>query len=38
MAEILGVQKAAASKRYVRALTRLKEALANVPGFLTDQA
>jgi RNA polymerase sigma-70 factor (ECF subfamily) len=28
VAEILGIQKAAASKRYVRALTRLKEALA----------
>jgi len=38
VASLLGIQKAAASKRYVRALTRLKEALANVPGFLTDQA
>jgi RNA polymerase sigma-70 factor (ECF subfamily) len=37
VAEILGIQKAAASKRYVRALARLKEALADVPGFLTDQ-
>jgi RNA polymerase sigma-70 factor (ECF subfamily) len=38
VAEILGIQKAAASKRYVRALTRLKDALANVPGFSTDHA
>jgi RNA polymerase sigma-70 factor (ECF subfamily) len=38
VAEMLGIQKAAASKRYIRALTRLKEALANVRGFLTDQA
>jgi RNA polymerase sigma-70 factor (ECF subfamily) len=35
-AEVLGIQKAAASKRYVRALARLKEALAAVPGLLTD--
>jgi RNA polymerase sigma-70 factor (ECF subfamily) len=32
-AEILGITKAAASKRYVRALSRLKDALAEVPGF-----
>jgi RNA polymerase sigma-70 factor (ECF subfamily) len=32
-AEVLGLQKAAASNRYVRALRRLKEALAGVPGF-----
>ena len=31
-AEILGIEKAAASKRYVRALERLKGALATVPG------
>jgi RNA polymerase sigma-70 factor (ECF subfamily) len=33
VAEILGITKAAASKRYVRALDRLKDALAAVPGF-----
>ncbi len=32
-AEVLGIQKAAASKRYVRALTRLKEILNAIPGF-----
>ena len=37
VAEILGIQKAAASKRYVRALARLKEALAGIPGFFADQ-
>ena len=30
------IQRAAASKRYIRALARLKEALADVPGFFTD--
>jgi RNA polymerase sigma-70 factor (ECF subfamily) len=33
VAELLGLQKAAASNRYVRALGRLREALAKVPGF-----
>jgi RNA polymerase sigma-70 factor (ECF subfamily) len=33
VAEILGIQKAAASKRYVRALRRLKEVLQSIPGF-----
>jgi RNA polymerase sigma-70 factor, ECF subfamily len=33
VAEILGIQKAAASKRYVRALQRLKETLAAIPDF-----
>jgi len=37
VAALLGIQKAAASKRYVRALQRLKEALAEIPGFLEDQ-
>jgi RNA polymerase sigma-70 factor, ECF subfamily len=37
VAELLGLEKAAASKRYVRALGRLKEILAQVPGFF-DQA
>jgi RNA polymerase sigma-70 factor, ECF subfamily len=32
-AQALGLQKAAASNRYVRALQRLREALAGVPGF-----
>jgi RNA polymerase sigma-70 factor (ECF subfamily) len=36
VAEILGIQKAAASKRYVRALARLKDALTNLPGFAAD--
>jgi RNA polymerase sigma-70 factor (ECF subfamily) len=33
-AEVLGIQKSAASKRYVRALTRLKSILEGIPGFL----
>jgi RNA polymerase sigma-70 factor (ECF subfamily) len=33
-AAVLGVQKAAASNRYVRALKRLKDILAGMPGFL----
>ena len=32
-AAVLGIQKAAASNRYVRALKRLREALASIPGF-----
>jgi RNA polymerase sigma-70 factor, ECF subfamily len=32
-ADVLGIQKAAASKRYMRALTRLKEILTAIPGF-----
>src|SRR5262249_33101430 len=32
-AEVLGLQKSAASNRYVRALKRLKEILASIPGF-----
>jgi RNA polymerase sigma-70 factor (ECF subfamily) len=35
VAEVLGLDKAAASKRYVRALVRLKEALGQLPGFTT---
>ena len=34
VAALLGIRTAAASKRYVRALGRLKEALANLPGGL----
>ncbi len=33
VASVLGIQTAAASKRYVRALDRLKESLARLPGF-----
>jgi len=33
VAELLGLERAAASKRYVRALGRLKEILSRVPGF-----
>ena len=33
VAELLGLQKAAASNRYVRALGRLRQALESVPGF-----
>jgi RNA polymerase sigma-70 factor (ECF subfamily) len=33
-AEVLGLSKTAASNRYVRALQRLKETLASMPGFL----
>jgi RNA polymerase sigma-70 factor (ECF subfamily) len=32
-AEILGIQPAAASKRYVRALARLRQILEALPGF-----
>jgi RNA polymerase sigma-70 factor, ECF subfamily len=33
-AEVLGISKTAASNRYIRALKRLKDALAGLPGFL----
>jgi RNA polymerase sigma-70 factor (ECF subfamily) len=33
-AEVLGIQKSAASNRYIRALKRLKEILSTMPGFL----
>jgi len=32
-ADVLGIEKSAASKRYVRALARLKEILNAIPGF-----
>jgi RNA polymerase sigma-70 factor (ECF subfamily) len=32
-AQVLGIQKSAASNRYVRALKRLKEVLSSMPGF-----
>lgn len=35
-AAVLDIQPAAASKRYVRALRRLKEILTDLPGFLDD--
>jgi len=35
-AEILGIQPAAASKRYVRALAKLKQILETLPGFATE--
>jgi RNA polymerase sigma-70 factor (ECF subfamily) len=37
VAELLGISKTAASNRYVRALRRLQELLANVPGVLDDE-
>lgn len=36
IAEILGITKAAASNRYVRALSRLRSVLTQVPGLLDD--
>jgi RNA polymerase sigma-70 factor (ECF subfamily) len=33
-AQVLGIQKAAASNRYIRALKRLKDILSSMPGFL----
>jgi RNA polymerase sigma-70 factor (ECF subfamily) len=33
-ADVLGIQKSAASKRYLRAVRRLREVLAGIPGFL----
>lgn len=36
VAEVLGLKEAAASNRYVRALTRLREALEKVPGFFDE--
>ncbi len=38
VAEVLGLQKSAASNRYVRALTRLKAILAKMPGFPGGEA
>ena len=38
VAALLGIQKAAASKRYVRALGRLKTALGEIPGFFEDHS
>jgi RNA polymerase sigma-70 factor (ECF subfamily) len=33
-AQVLGIKKSAASNRYIRALKRLKDILASIPGFL----
>lgn len=38
VAELLGLQKAAASNRYVRALGRLREALERIPGFFDQES
>jgi RNA polymerase sigma-70 factor (ECF subfamily) len=35
-ATVLGIRKSAASTRYLRALKRLKDTLASIPGFLND--
>jgi RNA polymerase sigma-70 factor (ECF subfamily) len=35
-AQVLGIQKAAASNRYLRALKRLKDTLATIPGLLEN--
>jgi RNA polymerase sigma-70 factor (ECF subfamily) len=35
-AQVLGLQKAAASNRYIRALKRLKEVLSTMPGFFDN--
>jgi RNA polymerase sigma-70 factor (ECF subfamily) len=35
-AQVLGIQKSTASNRYLRALKRLKDTLATIPGFLAD--
>ena len=34
-AQVLGIQERAAAKRYLRALVRLRELLADMPGGLT---
>lgn len=36
VAEVLGIQRKAASIRYVRALTRFKEAITTIPGLVED--
>ena len=33
-AEVLGLSKTAANNRYIRALSRLRELLESIPGFL----
>jgi hypothetical protein len=34
VAQVLGLSKTAASNRYIRALERLRESLAGIPGLL----
>jgi RNA polymerase sigma-70 factor (ECF subfamily) len=36
-ADVLGITSAAASKRYIRALKRLKDTLSRIPGFLEQE-
>jgi RNA polymerase sigma-70 factor (ECF subfamily) len=36
VSQVLGIQKSTASTRYLRALKRLKDTLANLPGFFPD--
>lgn len=36
VAEVLGIQKSTASNRYVRALSRLRKLLTEIPGFVDD--
>ena len=36
VAEELAISKAAASKRYIQALRRLRSVLASIPGFMED--
>lgn len=36
VAEVLGIQESAASNRYVRALKRLRQVLAEIPGFFPE--
>ncbi|MFI5455438.1 MAG: RNA polymerase sigma factor [Isosphaerales bacterium] len=33
VAEVLGIEKSAASKRYLRAIRKLREVLVGIPGF-----
>ena len=37
VAEVLGLKEAAASNRYVRALSRLRDALEHIPGFFDEE-
>ncbi len=36
VAEVLGIQPKAASIRYIRALARLKDVIADIPGLVED--
>ena len=37
VAEVLGIQQKAASIRYIRAMARLRDLIADIPGLLQDQ-